>query len=245
MEIPMELVRIPKLLKYFSLCLTFGVIAVFNASQASAQTVKAPLICYKGAGIQSLKTGNLKCPSGWTTTKPVTKPSPASSPNTTPKSTNQSKSTAASTQASKKSLSISATYSGKIAMLWGDSGVTATSVTATGTGTTLGLTQLTGSGSSSPSSKCESISGAGVISDGTNTLKANFDPSAQGCAKDDAAPTTININGNVVITGGTGKYAGASGTLKFSGSFPISSTSAGTNESTALTLTISGSFVTK
>lgn len=235
MEVPMELVRTPKFLRIASLCLTVGVLALLNTSHAPAatmQAIKTPLICYKGTASQSLKSGILKCPSGWTTTRP-TKP------------TNATKATGPTTQAPGKSLSISATYTGKIAMLWSDSGVTATSVTGTGTGTTLGLTQLTGSGSSSPSSKCESVSGAGVISDGINTLKANFDPSAQGCAKDGEAPTTININGNVVITGGTGKYAGATGTLKFSGSFPISSTNAGTSESTALTLTITGSFMTK
>ena len=130
-------------------------------------------------------------------------------------------------------------------MLWSDSDVQATSVTATGTGTTLGLTQLVGTGSSSPSSQCDTISGAGSISDGTNTLKANFDPSSQGCAKASAAPTTVAINGNAIITGGTGKYAGATGTLKFTGSFPVNSTTAGTNETGALTFTVSGTFNTK
>jgi hypothetical protein len=130
-------------------------------------------------------------------------------------------------------------------MLWSDSDVQATSVTATGTGTTLGLTQLTGTGSSAPASQCDSISGTGTISDGTNTLKANFDPASQGCAKASAAPTTVAISGNAVITGGTGKYAGATGTLKFTGSFPVNSTAAGTNESGALTFTISGTFSTK
>ncbi len=195
---------------------------VIGASTANAATKS--INCYKGTGVKVVKAASPKCPAGWTKTKPVaTKPA---SPST-------------------KSLSLNATYSGKIAMLWSDSDVQATSVTATGSGTTLGLTQLVGSGSSSPSGQCDSISGAGSISDGTNTLKANFDPSSQGCAKASAAPTTVAINGNAVITGGTGKYAGASGTLKFTGSFPVNSTAAGTNETGALTLTISGTFNTK
>jgi hypothetical protein len=118
-------------------------------------------------------------------------------------------------------------------------------VTATGTGTTLGLTQLTGSGSAAPSSQDATISGAGTISDGTNTVKGTFDPSASAHAKDGAAPTSVAITGSMIVNGGTGKYAGATGTLKFTGSFPVSSTAAGTKDSGALTLTITGSFTTK
>ena len=198
--------------------------AIVGASAANAATKS--ITCYKGTGSKVVKAAAPKCPAGWTTKKPApVKSSPAST--------------------SAKSLTINATYTGKIAMLWSDSDVQATSVTATGTGTTLGLTQLVGTGSSSPSSQCDTISGAGSISDGTNTLKANFDPSSQGCAKASAAPTTVAINGNAIITGGTGKYAGATGTLKFTGSFPVNSTTAGTNETGALTFTVSGTFNTK
>jgi len=176
-----------------------------------------------------VKSASRKCPTGWSTTKPAVAKSPA----------------ATAPGVNSKTFTLNATYTGKISMVWSDSDVQATNVTATGTGTTLGLTQLTGSGSSSPASQCSTISGTGSISDGTNTLKAYFDPAAQGCAKDGAAPTTVTINGNMVITGGTGKYAGATGTLKFTGTFPVDSTAAGTNETGALTLNVSGSFNTK
>jgi hypothetical protein len=198
-------------------------VLVMGVTTASAATKS--ITCYKGTTSKIIKAASPKCPTGWSTKKPVVVKAPPAS--------------------SAKSLTINATYTGKIAMLWTDSNVTATSVTGTGTGTTLGLTQLVGSGSSSPSGQCDSISGAGYISDGTNTLKADFDPAAQGCAKDGAAPTTVSISGNAIISGGTGKYVGATGTLKFTGSFPVASTAAGTNESGALTLTISGSFNTK
>ena len=198
--------------------------AIVGASAANAATKS--ITCYKGTGSKVVKAATPKCPAGWTTKKPApVKSAPAPT--------------------SAKSLTINATYTGKISMLWSDSDVQATSVTATGTGTTLGLTQLVGTGSSSPSSQCDTISGAGSISDGINTLKATFDPSSQGCGKASAAPTTVAINGTATITGGTGKYAGATGTLKFTGSFPVNSTAAGTNETGALTFTISGTFNTK
>ena len=212
---------------------SIGAIAI--ATLVSVALVGAPVAnaaaksvtCYKGALSKVVKSSSAKCPAGWSITKPVVKKT----------------STVAT---GSKTLSINATYTGNITMIWTDSDVTASSVTGTGTGTTLGLTQLVGSGSATPSAQCnDPISGVGYITDGTNELKANFDPSAQGCAKDGAAPTTVDISGNAIITGGTGKYAGASGTLKFTGSFPVNSTAAGTNETGALTITISGTFNTK
>ena len=199
--------------------------ALIGASGASAATKS--ITCYKGAISKVVKAVAPKCPAGYTITKPVA-----------------TKTTPPSTTSSSKSLTLNATYTGKISSLWSDSDVQAT-VTATGTGTTLGLTQLTGTGSSAPSGQDAGISGAGSISDGTNTLKANFDPSATAHAKDGAAPTSVAISGNMIITGGTGKYAGATGTLKFTGTFPVSSTAAGTKDSGALSLTVTGTFTTK
>jgi hypothetical protein len=194
-----------------------------GASSASAATKS--ITCYKGTTSKVVKVAPLKCPAGWSTTKPApAKSAPAAS--------------------NAKSFTLNATYTGKIAMVWSDSDVQGT-VTATGTGTTLGLTQLTGSGSSAPSGQDAGISGIGTISDGTNTLKATFDPGASAHAKEGAAPTNVAISGNVIITGGTGKYAGATGTLKFTGGFPVTATAAGTKDSGALTFTVSGTFTTK
>ena len=189
---------------------------------STANAAAKSITCYKGASSKVVKAVSPKCPSGWSTKKP------------TPSKTGTT-----------KSLSINATYTGTITTLWTESNVTATAVSATGTGTTLGLTKLVGNGSSSPASQCALIQGAGYITDGTNMLKANFDPAAQGCGKDSAAPTTVTIGGSAIISGGTGKYAGATGTLKFTGSFSVDSTIAGTNATSPLTFTISGSFTTK
>ena len=191
-----------------------------GATTANAATKS--ITCYKGASSKVVKAVSPKCPVGWSTTKPVT-----------------------SKPASSKTLSINAIYTGTISTLWTESNVSATSVAAAGTGTTLGLNKLVGSGSSAPASQCAIIQGAGYITDGTNILKANFDPAAQGCAKDSAAPTTVNISGYAIIIGGTGKYVGATGKLKFTGSFPVNSTTAGTNATSSLTFTITGTFTTK
>ncbi len=191
-----------------------------------ANAATKSITCYKATASKVVKAASPKCPTGWSLTKPKAK-KPAPVKGTT------------------KSQSINASYTGKIAMVWSDSDVQATSVTATGTGTTLGLTQLVGSGSSAPSGQDATISGTGYLSDGTNTLKATFDPSATAHAKEGAAPTNVTITGTATITGGTGKFAGATGTLKFTGGFPVAATSAGTKDSGALTITITGIVNTK
>ena len=56
---------------------------------------------------------------------------------------------------------------------------------------------------------------------------------------------SVEINGLAKITGGTGKYAGASGTLKVDGSFASKHPANGVTEKVDLTLTLSGSIATK
>lgn len=210
---------------------TFTLVLV-NSSVANAAT--KTITCYNGIAVKKVSAVNPKCAVGWSTKKPVA---------TTP--AKQATPAPSSAPAKPGALAFSGTYKGTIAMLWSDSSVQATAVTATGSGNIFGLDQLTGIGSAAPASQCDSINGAGTISDGTNTLKANFDTASKGCAKDAEAPTAVEITGNVVITGGTGKYAGATGTLKVTGSFSIKSTAAGFKESSPLTLTIAGNITTK
>ncbi len=213
----------------------FATFALVLANSSSANAATKTITCYKGTAVKKVSSANPKCAVGWSTKKPVVKTTakPAATP------------APSSAPAKAGALAFSGTYKGTIAMLWSDSSVQATAVTATGSGNIFGLDQLTGSGSSAPASQCDSINGAGTISDGTNTLKANFDTASKGCAKDAEAPTAVEITGNAVITGGTGKYAGATGTLKVTGSFSIKSTAAGFKESSPLTLTIAGNITTK
>jgi hypothetical protein len=207
-----------------------SVIAISSLSSlalaTTADAATKSITCYKGTQSKVVKAASPKCPAGWTTTKPAA----------TAKAT--SKATGAT-------VAISTVYKGKISMLWSDAGVTATSVTATSSSGNADLDSLSGSGSSSPQSKCDIILGSGVLSGGGNTLKVTFDSSTKGCAEDEDGPTTINITGTAVINGGTGKFAGATGTLKVTGSFGIKSHAAGVSEKSDLTLNISGNIATK
>ena len=105
---------------------------------------------------------------------------------------------------------------------------------------------MSGSASSAPSNLCDNFDGKGVITGGGNSLNLTFDSSSQGCADSDSAPATITIKGSAKITGGTGKYAGASGTFIVKGTFDINSKGiVNSSESTSFTLDLSGNIITK
>lgn len=225
----MKKVRKSRLAKALIVITVFGLVSA-NTSVANAVTKKT-IKCYKGKIVKKVTAVSPKCPKGYTTKKPIVK--------VTPKPTATPAKTTAGTVA------FSGTYKGKMSILWSDSDVRATSVTAAGTGNVLGMTELTGTGSAAPQNQCDAFDGSGVLSGGGNTLKVAFDSTAKACAADDAAPTTITITGNATVTGGTGKYAGATGTLKVTGSFAIKSKDAGFSESATLTLTLTGNITTK
>lgn len=209
----------------------FGLITA-NSVVANAATKTKTVVCYQGKAAKKVTAVAPKCPTGWTTKKPVVKATPK------PSATVPAKTTAGT-------VAFSGTYKGKIAILWGDTDVRATSVTATATGHALGLDELTGTGSAAPQNQCDAFDGTGVLSGGGNTLKVAFDSTAKACAADGSAPTTITITGNATITGGTGKYVGSTGSLKVTGTFAIKSNDTGFSESTALTLTLTGNITTK
>ena len=81
-----------------------------NSTAANA-IVKKTITCYKGTAVKKVTAVNPKCALGWSLKKPVVKP--------TPKPT---------VKPSAGLLAFSGTYKGKIAMLWSDSDVQATSV---------------------------------------------------------------------------------------------------------------------
>jgi len=204
-------------------------LTVLVAAIPTANAATKTITCYKGTVVKKVTTA--KCPTGYTTTKPVVKPTVAA---TTPAT------------AKGATVAFSGTYTGKISLLWGDSYVQATSVDGTGTGNVLGLTDLAGIGSSAPANQCDTFNGSGTLSGGGNTLKVTFDSSARACAEDANAPTGITFTGNAIINGGTGKYAGATGTLKVTaGSFNIQSSTAGKKEIDSFKFTIAGNIVTK
>jgi len=210
-------------------------ISVLTAVTPTANAASKTITCYKGKIVKKVTAVKPQCPKGFTTKKPVVKSTVKPTVTPTPTAT-----------ATGGNVAFSGTYSGKIGLLWGDSSVQATSVDGTGTGNVLGLTELSGNGSAAPANQCDAFNGTGILSGGGNTLKLTFDSSAKACAEDAGAPTTITFTGNAIINGGTGKYAGATGTLKVTGgSFNIKSTTAGAKEISAFKFTIAGNIVTK
>ena len=212
-------------------------LTVLASIAPSANAATRTITCYKGKIVKKVTAVKPRCPAGFTRTKPTPRPTLTPKPTLTPTPT--PKPTAAT-------VAFSGTYTGTIALLWGEASVQATSVKATGTGNILGLSDLSGVGSAAPAGQCDTFNGSGTLSGGGNTLKLTFDSTAKVCAENADAPTGITFTGNAVINGGTGKYAGATGTLKVTaGSFAIKSAVAGKSEIDAFKMTISGNFVTK
>ena len=151
-----------------------------------------------------------------------------------------------------KKVAFKATIKGSMSLLWGDSSVTASSVTGKGAATLLGSATLTGSGMApfSGQSTCEPISGKGVLSGAGSKLMLNVSASTsqagQACGADQAAPTAVTVSKGVAkITGGTGKWKGASGTLTYKAMFLIKSTTSGSTESDSFTATLTGTLTVK
>jgi len=204
---------------------------------SSASAANKTITCYKGTVVKKVTAAKPKCPTGYTTTKPVAKPTASATAKPT---------TAATTPAvASNKFAFNGTYKGKMSIIWSDYDVRATSVSGDGNGAIFGMDSLSGSGSSAPSTQCAGLDGIGVISGGGSSIKVTFDTSAKVCAEDGAAPTTINITGFAVVNSGTGKFAGATGKLKAVGFFNIKSADAGASESSVLTITLTGEITTK
>ncbi len=202
-----------------------------NATVANA-AAKKTITCYKGSVVKKVTAASPKCPTGYSTKKPVVK--------STAKPT-------ATTATKAGSVAFQGAYKGKISILFGDGNlIQVTKVDGTGTGNVSGLTDMSGTASAVPANLCDGFDGKGVISGGGNTLNLAFDSSSQGCADSDSAPATVTIKGSAKITGGTGKYAGASGTLTVKGTFNINSKGlVNTTESTSFSMDLSGNITTK
>ena len=207
---------------------TITVIAISSLSFAgSASAATKSFTCYKGTQSKVVKAASPKCPAGWSTKKPAATPTKAG--------------TAAAPVA------INATYKGKMSALWSESSIDA-SVTGTSSANNGGLSDLAGSGSyaSQEGDKCITLAGEATLKGGSDSLKLEFvTPKSTACGKDADGPTSVEINGLAKITGGTGKYAGATGTLKVDGSFASKHPANGVTEKVDLTLTLSGNIVTK
>jgi hypothetical protein len=214
-------------MKKIKVLATISVIAISSIAFAgSASAATRSITCYKGTQSKVVKATNPKCPSGWTTKKPVA---------------------TATKAAASAAVAMNATYKGKMSALWSDSSIDA-SVTGSSSTNNGGLSDLAGSGSyaSQEGDKCITLAGEATLKGGSDSLKLEFvTPKSTACGKDADGPTSVEINGQAKIIGGTGKYAGASGTLKVDGSFASKHPANGVTEKVDLTLTLSGSITTK
>jgi hypothetical protein len=197
-----------------------------NITGASAAS--KTITCYKGTTVKKVTAASPKCPAGYTTTAP--------------KATTK----AAAPAGKGGTVAINATYKGTVTMVWGDSDVNVTNVTATGSGNTGGLDSLKGMGAAAPAEQCTPFDGEGTLGSGADTLKVSYADGSMACAADADAPTTVTIKkGPLKIISGTGKYAGATGTLTLTGSWAIASASKGSKPATPVTLTLVGTITTK
>ena len=194
---------------------------------AGASAANKTITCYKGTTVKKVTAANPKCPTGFSTTKPKA---------------------AATTAVTTKGavIKIDATYKGTVTMVWGEADVTVTNVTATGSGATGGLDKLSGMGAAAPAEQCTPFDGEGTLGSGADTLKVKYADGAMACSADADAPTVVTIKkGPLTIVSGTGKYAGATGSLTLTGTWKIDSASKGTKPATAVTLNLVGSITTK
>jgi hypothetical protein len=210
-----------------TLVLTVVAIVASIGFAGSSSAATKSITCYKGTQSKVVKTSSPKCPAGWTITKPVVaKPG---------------------TSAAAAPVAINATYKGKMSALWSESSIDA-SVIGTSSVNNGGLSDLSGAGSyaSQEGDKCITLAGAATLKGGADSLKLEFvTPKSTACGKDSDGPTSVEINGLAKITGGTGKYAGATGTLNVQGAFASKHPANGVTEKVDLTLTLSGNIVSK
>ena len=194
-----------------------------GAQSSPANAATKTITCYKGTIVKKVTAVKPVCPKGYTTIKPKV-------------------TTKATTAPVAAAVAFSGTYKGKLSIVWGDTYLQVTGVNGTGSGNVLGLTDMSGTASAAPAGICDTFDAKGSIAGGGSSLNVTFDSSAKGCAEDESAPTTIKITGTATITGGTGKYAGATGVLKVTGTFSVKG---GSKEEAAFTMDVSGNIKTK
>lgn len=213
----MTIARIPRIAGSAIVVAALGMSVMASTASAAPQATKK-IVCYKGTTSKTFAA--TKCPTGWSPKKPVTK-------------------------AGTKTVSMNASYKGTIATVWSSSDVKATEVTGTGTDALSGLTSITATGGSSPQAQTALIHGSGTLKGATGSIDFVLNSDAKGVAVDSAAPTVVVVSGTATIKGGTGKYAGATGTLTFKGQFSVTSTAAGSKESQSFTASFTGTIKLK
>ena len=208
--------NLPRSLRAAGVTLLAAALILPTTTATAVPQAGKKITCYKGTAKKVVTTA--KCPAGWSTKKP-----------------------AAATSA--KTVALNATYKGDIAMVWSSSDVKATDVVGTSGDAT--LPKLKATGASSPQSQCSAIYGSGTLAGTDGTVTFKMDSTTKGCAAAEAAPTAVLVDGVATITGGTGKFAGATGSLTVKGNFNVKSTAAGFKETQTFSATFTGTIKLK
>jgi hypothetical protein len=139
---------------------------------------------------------------------------------------------------SAKTVPFSGHYRGTASLLIDNGSVTISSVAGKGTGSLVGNSTVIGKGSASSSAQCDPFTGTGSITGaGAKLILRVVQTKSSGCSSGESGPVTVTFTGLALVTGGSGKAAGASGTLKFNGTLKLGGVSGSQNGPYAVTLT--------
>ena len=151
----------------------------------------------------------------------------------------------AAVQHAVKAVAFKGHYTGTLTVLivnnTSSASATVSSVKGVGTGTNLGkVSTLVGKGTV-PTTSTNSgfkFNGSGTLAGGGSTLVLKV---ASSSASAPDGPGTVTLSGTATVTSGTGKWKGAKGTLKFSGSFKITGVASG-SQTPKFTSALSGTL---
>lgn len=151
-----------------------------------------------------------------------------------------------------KKVAFKGSYNGSLTFLLTSVASTSTSASVTsvsgkGTSTDIGTTSFSGTGNvpATAASAGFHFTGNGKLAGagGTLTLKI-LSQNSSGAAPENAAGT-VSLTGTATVVSGTGKLKGATGSLKFSGSFAVSNDGVTGTQSPAFTSKLSGTLLIK
>jgi hypothetical protein len=117
------------------------------------------------------------------------------------------------------STAFTASYSGTVTEKVNGQAITA-APRGKGTGTLIGKSTLTGTVSATTANPpCSPLKGPGALVGKAGKVKLNLLPTSRGCAAGEDDQDNISFSGTAKVTGGTGKFRAAKGTLRFSGHY--------------------------
>jgi hypothetical protein len=148
-----------------------------------------------------------------------------------------------------KKLTFTATYNGNVKILWAASSVSG-SMLGAGRATTLGQGTVSATGATtsfSTSSATDPLSGSAVLkgAGGSITVKtlSVTASTTSSAAPTKTAPDPVTVSGTVKVVKGTGKFAGATGTLTVHATFTVNTTTG--SETQKFNATLKGTLSVK